>query len=225
MQNNDIRKGLVMNEKNICEAIFRHKGAEVFSVFSLMFATLGLTGCGTTSGLKGAAGNSSVDLSQFERVVVRNFVDKTSERAKDSERQKKQAQMRRVTKDFADMVSWEICQGHAFQQVVRNGTEDENTLVIGGQITRYEEGDPNLRLWVGMGAGSSYFEARVELLKGGSGELLGTIETNRNSWVLGGGLAATQTPDGFMREAARKVAEELCTRKAGRPPAAIADGK
>jgi len=175
-----------------------------------------LAGSGTTSGLKGTAGNS---------VVVRDFVDKASEHAKDSDRQRKQAQMRRVTKDFADMVAWEIGRGHAFQQVVRNGTEDEKTLVLTGQITRYEEGDPNLRLWVGMGAGSSYFDARIELLKGGSGELQGTIEANRNSWVLDGGIAATQTPDGFMREAAKKVAEELCTRKAGRAPAAIADGK
>src|SRR5258707_11608039 len=107
-----------------------------------------LAGSGTTSGLKGTAGNS---------VVMRDFVDKASEHAKDSDRQRKQAQMRRVTKDFADMVAWEIGRGHAFQQVVRNGTEDEKTLVLTGQITRYEEGDPNLRLWVGMGAGSSYF--------------------------------------------------------------------
>jgi uncharacterized protein DUF4410 len=214
-----------MKENKIGEAIFRHKWARGSIMLGVVLATLGLTGCGTTSGLKGTAGNSSVDLSQFERVVVRDFVDKASEHAKDSDRQRKQAQMRRVTSAFADMVAWEIGQEHAFQQVIRNGTEDEKTLVLTGQITRYEEGDPNLRLWVGMGAGSSYFDARVELLKGVSGELLGAIEANRNSWVLGGGIAATQTPDGFMREAARKVAEELCTRKAGRAPAAIADNR
>ena len=37
---------------------------------------------------------------------------------------------------------------------------------------------------------------------------LGQIVTDKNSWALGGGLAATQTPEGFMRGAAKKIAAE-----------------
>jgi len=39
---------------------------------------------------------------------------------------------------------------------------------------------------------------------------------NKNSWALGGGIAATQTPEGFMQEAAGKIGAELSAkRKAG----------
>jgi len=141
------------------------------------------------------------------------------------EREKKAAEMKRVAKDFADMLAWEIGQKRIFEQVARAGAEDERTLIIGGQITRYEEGSAMARFLVGMGAGSSYFDARVEFLRGGTAELLGAIDANRNSWVLGGGIAATQTPDSFMREAARKVAEEMSKLKSAKPATSVADHK
>src|SRR5260370_24175997 len=173
-----------MNFKNIWFPTQRKARPEGCWGASLLLMALLLAGCGTTSGLKGTAGNSSLDLSLFDRVVVRDFVDKASEHAKDSDRQRKQARMRRVTKDFADMLAWEIGQGHAFQQVVRNGTEDEKTLLLAGQITRFEEGEPNLSLWMGMGAGSSFLDSRVDFIKGGSGSLFVTIVDNSNSFVL-----------------------------------------
>ena len=190
-----------------------------------LFLSLLLAGCGTTSGFKAASGQNAVDLSPFSRVVVKDFTDGVSEKMKGLEREKKAAEMKRVAKDFADMLAWEIGQKRIFEQVARAGAEDERTLIIGGQITRYEEGSAMARFLVGMGAGSSYFDARVEFLRGGTAELLGAIDANRNSWVLGGGIAATQTPDSFMREAARKVAEEMSKLKSAKPATSVADHK
>ena len=93
--------------------------------------------------------------------------------------------------------------------MAREGSEDGSTLLIGGPITKFERGSTAARLWVGMGAGSSYLDALVEVRQGTTGALLGTVLVNKNSWGGGGALAAGQTADGFMEEAAKKVAEEL----------------
>jgi hypothetical protein len=68
------------------------------------------------------------------------------------------------------------------------------------------EGNAALRMFVGMGAGSSYFDANVRF-SDSRGKSLGMIRVDKNSWALGGGLAATQTVDTYMREGAKKTAE------------------
>ncbi len=60
-----------------------------------------------------------------------------------------------------------------------------------------------------MGAGSSYFDAVVAFGDGVTRESIGTITVDKNSWALGGGLAAGQSVQGFMRGAARSVANQL----------------
>ena len=89
----------------------------------------------------------------------------------------------------------------------RNRKPDANTLVITGNITKFEEGNSTLRLFVGMGAGSAFFESNVAFRNGGDGQI-GTIKVDKNSWALGGGLAAAQNPTMFMNGAAEKIAEE-----------------
>ncbi len=214
-----------MNDRNISVTTHENALSRACSSVGFLFLSLLLAGCGTTSGFKAASGQNAIDLSPFSRVVVKDFTDGASEKMKGLEREKKAAEMKRATKDFADMLVWEIGQKRIFDQVARTGAEDEKTVIVGEQITRHEEGSPIARFLVGMGAGSSYFDARVEFLRGGSGELLGAIEANRNSWVLGGGIAATQTPDSFMREAARKVAEEMSKLKSAKPATSVADHK
>lgn len=178
-------------------------------------AGLCLSGCGTTSGLKLANGKSAADLARLNKVVIRDFADKASEKINGAKQTEKRDSMARVTRDFADMLSGEIERTGAFKSVSRTNIPDGDTLLIEGAVTRYEEGSAAARLWIGLGAGSSYFDAVVEFHDGSSDALLGTILVDKNSWVLGGGLAAGQTPEGFMREAAHKVAEELRKAKPG----------
>ena len=100
--------------------------------------------------------------------------------------------------------SWPV----AYTSVARGGKTDANTLVIEGEVTRFVEGNAALRALVGLGAGSSYFDADVRFLDGANGKVVGTMKADKNSWVLGGGLAAGQTVETFMNGAAKKVGQE-----------------
>jgi len=64
-----------------------------------------------------------------------------------------------------------------------------------------------LRLFIGMGAGSSFFEADV-YFRDSKGSTLGKIKVDKNSWALGGGVAAAQNPTMFMNGGSDKIAEE-----------------
>jgi hypothetical protein len=185
---------------------------------SLLAATLLLTGGGTTSGLKSATPETSLRLEKYSKVLVQDFQDKVSATKKESRRAKKETEMKVATLQFAELIAYELRDTGRFDEVERVGTPDEATLVINGEITRYEEGDAALRFMIGMGAGSSYFDAIVEFHDGATNELLGTIVVDKNSWVLGGGLAAGQTPQEFMREAAKKIAREVAQARVARAP-------
>ena len=58
-----------------------------------------------------------------------------------------------------------------------------------------------------MGAGSAFFEADVQF-RDGKGNSIGQVKVDKNSWALGGGLAAGQSPLTFMDGAAEKIADE-----------------
>jgi hypothetical protein len=66
-----------------------------------------------------------------------------------------------------------------------------------------------------MGAGSSYFDAILRCKDADSGQQIGEIVVDKNSWALGGGLAAGQTVQGFMEGAAKKAAAQLAEAKNG----------
>ena len=66
----------------------------------------------------------------------------------------------------------------------------------------------------------SSFDAIVELRDGATGAVLGSMKVDKNSWPLGGMIAATQTPRTFMDGAAKKVAEEVSKRRSGATGAA-----
>ena len=158
-----------------------------------------LTSCGTTTSLQDANGAAiATPARKFSKVTVQDF--KTTVR--DQEGKAGAAEV-----SFADRIATEIKKSGKFSNVGRNGKPDANTLVIDGTITKYEEGKPALRLFIGMGAGSSFFEADIEF-RDGKRMSIGKIKVDKNSWALGGGVAAGQTPQTFMDGAAEKVAEE-----------------
>ena len=179
-----------------------------FSGLALAMVSLSL-GCGSVSGVKAADRKSPLSLATYQRAVVHDFTDEVSAGAKASRRSAKQDEMTRVGRDFAQVITEELRRRNTFTDVSYNGFASANTLLINGSITRYEEGDAAARLIIGMGVGSSYFDAVVEFRDASTGRLLGTMNVDKNSWVLGGGLAAGQDPHVFMREAARKIATEV----------------
>ena len=157
-----------------------------------------LASCGTVSSVQPATG-ATVGGKAYSKVVVRDFAYRG---AADQENGPVSG------KNFPNYVSAEIAKKNAFGSVARSGKADANTLVVEGEITRFVEGNAALRALVGLGAGSSYFDASVRFVDGGNGAVVGTMTADNNSWVLGGGLAAGQTVETFMHGAAQKVAGE-----------------
>ena len=158
-----------------------------------------LASCGTTSSMKDAQGTTiSTSTRKFSKATVLNFQSSVA----GTDGKVAAAQIY-----FADCIASETKKTGGFKSVTRGAKPDADTLVIDGTITRYAEGSAALRLMIGLGAGSSYFNAKVNF-KDSQGKALGEVLVDKNSWVLGGALAATQTPQTYMEGAAKKIATE-----------------
>src|SRR6266702_2811501 len=112
------------------------------AILGLMF----LTGCGSTSGLKNAQGQAIASNRKFSKVTVQNFKLSLAEPEQNANV---------APTYFADRIASEIKKRGRYAVVGQNSKPDENTLVIDGVITKYDEGNSMLRLFIGMGAGSS----------------------------------------------------------------------
>jgi hypothetical protein len=179
-----------------------------------------LVACGTTSNIKpspasAVAGNSAqknspiVDLSGYEKVIVLDFVDATDKSKLTPDKARFYSNtMSSAVRSFPDLIAEQVRATGAFQEVVR-GPSPGKALSISGSITRLTEGSPALRLWIGMGAGSSYFDATTDLSDAESGASIGQVRTDKNSWPLGGAIASAQTVQTFMQGAAEKIAAQL----------------
>ena len=162
---------------------------------SALFCCLFLAACGTTTPLQTTNLGSA---RKFSKVTVQDFTSSAAESGPG---------VATATTYFPERIAEEIRNTGAFSTVGRNRKPDVNTLVITGNITKFEEGNSMLRLFVGMGAGSALFESDVAFRDGGGGQI-GAIKVDKNSWALGGGVAAAQNPTMFMNGAAEKIAEE-----------------
>lgn len=170
----------------------------------LLLSVILLSACGTTSGIQQQGQIASIDLSKYNTVIVKDFMDGTQ----------KQNVPQFAGRNFADKISTEINSKGVFNSVVRNkANATDGTILVNGDITRYEEGNTALKLFIGMGAGSTYFDANVQLTDALTGNNIGEIVVDKNSWGLGGSIAATQNIDYFMKQSAEKIANELAASK------------
>jgi opacity protein-like surface antigen len=167
-------------------------------LFIVVLAGLLLSSCGTTSALKGTHGEAITSTRKFSKVTVQDFQLSIKEPERGSNT---------APSYFADRIASELKATARFSSVARNAKPGPNTLVITGVITKYEEGNSMLRLFIGMGAGSSFFESDV-FFRDNTGTTVGKIKVDKNSWALGGGIAAAQNPTMFMNGAADKIAAE-----------------
>ena len=115
---------------------------------------------------------------------------------------------------FSDIIAQKIVETKAYSEVVREPSQGK-ALIVSGKITRLVEGNGALRFFVGFGAGSSYFDAMVQLTDAESGNVIASASSDNNSWALGGGLAATQTVQSFMDVSATRIAARLRDGKKG----------
>ncbi len=196
--------------------------------------------CGTTSELQRPADTVSattpahdtagpaqklkphVDLSEYDKVVVLDFTDGTdASKLKPEQVSIHNTMMANNLHRFSDLIAQKISETKAYSQVAREPSPGK-ALVVSGRVTRLVEGNGTLRLLVGFGAGSSYFDAMVQLSDAESGAVIASASTDNNSWALGGGLAATQTVQSFMDLSATRIAARLRDGKNG-PSAAKAN--
>jgi hypothetical protein len=147
-------------------------------------------------------------MQKYSRVSVLDFADKTNGKSPGDK-------MREQGRHFSDLIALELNRTKAFEAVERADAPRAGSLTVSGDITKCVEGNAALRAWIGFGAGSSYFDAIVRCSDADTGQPLGEIVVDKNSWVLGGGLAQGQTVQTFMEGAAKKVADQLSKAKAG----------
>ena len=170
-----------------------------------------LSSCGTTSGVQTAAGQGSGVVAEYDTLVVKGFRDATSPSGFSSwaaeEQAEHRANVKRCGERMADIVISDAKANSRFKQVGRSKGPGKN-LLVEGEITDYNNGVASLRLWIGMGAGSAYLDGMAYFRDASSGKELGRVVIDKNSWPLGGGIAATQTADTFAEGAAKKVASE-----------------
>jgi hypothetical protein len=181
-----------------------------------ILAACSLAACGTTSSLEAPAERASIDLNAYSRLLVEDFKDEATGKMKPEARPLLEPKVTDATRTFPDQIAAVVKAGGGFDEVTRTGAPDAQTLVMRGTITQYDPGNAALQMLVGFGAGTANFDSKLQLVDGGSGNVLGTWDVNKNSWALGGVFAATQKPEDFMQEAAKKIGTELSDkRKAG----------
>jgi Domain of unknown function (DUF4410) len=140
-----------MNTHTLIKCFHVRLARRAFNVVAIL-GLLSLTSCGSTSGIKNTQGQAIASTRKFSKVTVQNFKLSLEEPEQNSNA---------APAYFADRIASEIKKTGRFAAVSRNSKPDENTLIIDGVITKYREGNSMLRLFVGMGAGSSFFEADV----------------------------------------------------------------
>lgn len=171
---------------------------KLFLICFLLIAAFGLTSCGTVAPVKMADASTNPAVASgktFQRVLIKDFRNLADNANAGGQ-------------VLASKIQAEILRQRPSANIARTGAADAQTLVVEGEIKRFVEGNAALRLLIGMGAGSSYFDAEIRLTDA-SGVPITRIVADKNSWGLGGGIAASQTVDAFMNEAARKTAEQV----------------
>lgn len=178
---------------------------KLFGTSLALVMCLLLSGCGTVSSMQSSKGKSfKFDTTKkFDTVIVEKFTDKVAITDASA------SEIKFTCESFAEMIRSKIEDKGVFKAVLKEGTPTEKTLVIRGELIKLVNGNGALRAMIGFGAGSSYLDAVVNFYDGSTNELIGVINVNKNSWVLGGALASAQDPRSYMNEASNKIACEV----------------
>jgi hypothetical protein len=167
-------------------------------IIALVLLVGALTSCGTVSSSSEATGTAYTGK-KFQRVLVQDFTHTITD---------DDGTTPVAARKFSDKIAAAIRAKNPSASVSRAGRAGPGTLVVGGEVTRYVEGNAALRFLVGMGAGSSYFDANVRLTDGATGKTLSTLKVDKNSWGMGGAMASAQNVDSFMDQGAKATAKE-----------------
>ena len=162
----------------------------------LVLAVL-LSGCGSLGTLKASKADKA-QIADYDRVVVGEFTFDANDKGADE-----------GARLFAAKIAEELRAVKAFAEVLESAGEAP-ALRIGGNITEWQVGNVAARTLVGF-VGMSEFDADVAFTDAASGEELGKLKVNRNSWPLPIGSASNvvQSVEFHMSQAAKRIAHEL----------------
>ena len=172
------------------------------NAFVLLLA-VGLCGCGSLGTLK-ASKAERARIADYERVVVGEFTFDANDEGADEGR-----------KLFAARIVEELGKVRAFAEVAEaEGEAAAPALRISGDITEWRVGNVAARSLIGF-VGMSEFDATVVFSDLATGEELGRLKVNRNSWPLPIGTAVNvvQSVEFHMNQAAKRIAHELARAK------------
>jgi len=150
---------------------------------------------------------SSINLAHYDHVIVNDFYDRVSTEAGDKK-------VRNAGRTFAYLITKKLRSYQAFKSVKMNKNNDQdNTLLIEGKITQYEEGDATLRNLIGLGIGSAHFDAKVYVKDNNNKRILGNIDVDKYSFPLGGFIGGLHDVKYHMNSASSAIAEEIIQAK------------
>jgi Domain of unknown function (DUF4410) len=141
--------------------------------------------------------NSSIKTS-YTNVVVRNFACKVPSAS---------AQAKENTNKVSDFIVSSVIAEKSFLSASKTGKISPDTLVIAGDITQYDEGNPSLRLIVGMGTGKASMSGDVRFIDGATNKVFGTMHVE-DSIKAGGIIGAMRKPERMALGMAESIASE-----------------
>jgi hypothetical protein len=179
----------------------------------LVAAVLLLSGCGTLGKLE-ATDAGARTIADYDRVIVADFAVNDTRPAKDdAQAAERAANIEAGRKAFAAAIADEIRSTGAFGEVAQ-AKMPPPALQVTGSIDLWEPGNVAARSLVGF-VGKSEFTATVVFSDLTTGQELGRLVADRNSWPLpiGASTNVVQSVDFLMKQAAKRVAGELAKAK------------
>lgn len=166
-----------------------------------------LAGCGSLGTLDASKRNKA-EIADYDHVVVGEFTAE-GERIK-----AKPEEVEAGRRAFSEKIVEELRQVDAFETIGPGETAGGPALMISGTVDQWQPGNVAARTLVGF-MGMSEFDATVVFSDAASGEELGRLKVNRNSWPLPIGSASNvvQSVDFHMHQAAKRIASELAKAK------------
>ena len=170
-------------------------------------------GCGTLGRLDTPA-EAPRPIAAYDRVIVADFAANDRRPAKDADdAARRAAAIEAGRRAFAAKIAQQLRATGAFAEVAQAKLQAP-ALQITGSVDQWEPGNLAARSLVGF-VGKSEFDATVVISDLATGEELGRIVIDRNSWPLpiGASTNLVQSVDFLMTQAARRVAQELAKEK------------
>jgi hypothetical protein len=178
----------------------------------VLCSALILAGCGSLGTLD-ASKKQKADIADYDHVVVGEFT------AGGDRIKAKPEEVEAGRRAFSEKIVEELRALNAFDSVEPGEASAMPALKISGTVDQWQPGNVAARTLVGF-VGISEFDATVIFSDAATGEELGRLAVNRNSWPLPVGSASNvvQSVDFHMHQAAHRIAAELAKAKGVPPP-------